>query len=110
MDSEFVSSETRRLADEPERTRVPRTFCEKLTPGLRAEIPHPSDFDPTNTTIFIGGLSGNVNEHTLRDVFGQFGDIIYTKVPANKGCGFCQFVERRSAEQAMQQLQGQVPV
>lgn len=73
-----------------------------------AEIPHPSDFDPNNTTIFIGGLSGGVDEHMLRDVFGQFGEIIYTKVPANKGCGFCQFVERRSAEQAMQRLQGQV--
>lgn len=73
-----------------------------------AGIPHPSDFDPTNTTIFIGGLSPGITEDDLRQVFGRFGEIIYTKVPANKGCGFCQFVERASAEQAMQQLQGQV--
>ena len=73
-----------------------------------AGIPHPSDFDPTNTTIFIGGLSPGINEEDLRNVFGRFGEIIYTKVPANKGCGFCQFVERPAAETAMQQLQGQV--
>ena len=73
-----------------------------------AGIPHPSDFDPTNTTIFIGGLSTGINEEDLRNVFGRFGEIIYTKVPANKGCGFCQFVDRSAAEAAMSQLQGQV--
>ena len=73
-----------------------------------AGIPHPSDFDPTNTTIFIGGLSPGITEEDLRNVFGTYGEIIYTKVPANKGCGFCQFVERSAAENAMQALQGQV--
>lgn len=76
--------------------------------GGGAGIPHPSDFDPTNTTIFIGGLSPGITEDDLRNVFGRFGEIIYTKVPANKGCGFCQFVERSAAEKAMAQLQGQV--
>jgi RNA recognition motif-containing protein len=77
-------------------------------PNPADRIPHPSDFDPTNTTIFIGGLSPGINEEDLRNVFGRFGEIIYTKVPANKGCGFCQFVDRSAAETAMQQLQGQV--
>lgn len=71
-------------------------------------IPHPSDFDPTNTTLFIGGLSSGVSEEDLRTVFSQYGDIIYTKIPPGKGCGFVQFVQRAPAEAALLQLQGQV--
>ncbi len=44
------------------------------------QTPHPSDFDPTNTTLFIGGLSAAVTEDQLRTIFGRFGDIIYVKV------------------------------
>ncbi len=40
------------------------------------------DFDPTNTTLFIGGLSGGVTEDQLRAAFARFGDIIYVKIPA----------------------------
>ena len=45
------------------------------------QAPHPSDFDPTNTTLFIGGLSPSVSEDALRAVFARFGDIIYVKIP-----------------------------
>ena len=41
-----------------------------------------ADFDPTNTTLFIGGLSGGVTEEQLRAAFARFGDIIYVKIPA----------------------------
>lgn len=71
-------------------------------------IPHPSDFDPTNTTLFIGGLSSQVSEDQLRAVFSRFGDIIYVKIPQGKGCGFVQFVLRTSAERAMVGMNGQV--
>jgi len=70
--------------------------------------PHPSDLDPTNTTLFIGGLSSQVVEEQLRAVFGQFGDIIYVKIPQGKGCGFVQFVLRASAEQAMAAMNGRI--
>lgn len=69
---------------------------------------HPSDFDPTNTTLFIGGLSSQVVEDQLRIVFGQFGDIIYVKIPQGKGCGFVQFVLRSSAERAMMAMNGKI--
>jgi len=46
-----------------------------------------ADFDPTNTTLFIGGLSGGVTEEQLRAAFARFGDIIYVKIPAVCVCG-----------------------
>ena len=38
----------------------------------------------------------------------RFGDIIYVKIPAGKGCGFVQFVLRTAAERAMTTMNGQV--
>lgn len=76
--------------------------------GGADSVPHPADLDPTNTTLFIGGLSAGVSEDQLRAIFGQYGDIVYTKIPAGKGCGFVQFVERPAAEVAMASLNGQI--
>lgn len=75
------------------------------TPAPVASQPHPSDYDPNNTTLFIGGLSSGVSEDDLRVLFGRFGDIVYTKIPPGKGCGFVQFVQRLAAEGAMAQMQ-----
>ncbi|TPX41134.1 hypothetical protein SeLEV6574_g06236 [Synchytrium endobioticum] len=62
--------------------------------------------DPTNTTVFVGGLSSNVTEDDLRTYFGPFGEIQYTKIPPGKGCGFVQFSNRTSAEAAIAQMNG----
>ncbi|KAF9577086.1 hypothetical protein BGW38_007932 [Lunasporangiospora selenospora] len=62
--------------------------------------------DPTNTTVFVGGLSGVSHEDELRNAFAMFGEITYVKIPPGKGCGFVQFVHRHSAEMAIQQLNG----
>ena len=51
--------------------------------------PHPAELDPTNTTLFIGGLSAGVAEDHLRALFGQYGDIVYVKIPAGKGEPCC---------------------
>ncbi|EFJ46633.1 hypothetical protein VOLCADRAFT_32547, partial [Volvox carteri f. nagariensis] len=64
--------------------------------------------DPNNTTLFIGGLSSGVTEDQLRGVFGRYGEIIYTKIPPGKGCGFVQFIDRQAAEYAMQEVNGQI--
>ena len=40
--------------------------------------------------------------------FGPFGEITYTKIPAGKGCGFVQFTNRSSAENAIGQMNGYV--
>ncbi|XXG52893.1 hypothetical protein AAC387_Pa03g1092 [Persea americana] len=74
-----------------------------ITPPVQAL---PVDNDITNTTIFVGGLDPNVTEDELRQVFAQFGELVYVKIPLSKGCGFVQFGARSSAEEAIQRLQG----
>lgn len=89
--------------------RVSHATAKKTPTGvLSANAPHPSDFDPANTTLFIGGLSASITEDDLRILFGRFGDIIYVKIPPGKGCGFVQYVHRPVAELAMQTMQSQV--
>ncbi|KAI9096257.1 hypothetical protein DFS34DRAFT_581585 [Phlyctochytrium arcticum] len=62
--------------------------------------------DPGNTTVFVGGLGPQATDEELRSYFAPFGEIIYTKIPAGKGCGFVQFVHRQSAEMALAQMDG----
>ena len=94
--------------------RVSIATAKKNMPGAPAAMPmsatnpHPSDHDPTNTTLFIGGLSASVTEEDLSSLFGRFGDMIYVKVPPGKGCGFVQYVHRPVAEVAMSTMQAQV--
>lgn len=70
-----------------ERRQLPATI-----PGGSSQFPssasQPGDID--NTTLFIGGLSTGVTEEQLRGTFSHYGDIIYTKIPMGKGCGFVQ--------------------
>lgn len=69
--------------------------------------PSNQDFDdPTNTTVFVGGLANGLNEDTLMALFEAFGPIIDIKVPPGKGCGFVKFIERKDAENAIEGLHG----
>ncbi|KAJ7260522.1 hypothetical protein O6H91_17G006500 [Diphasiastrum complanatum] len=70
--------------------------------------PFTTDNDPNNTTIFVGGLDPTVTDEDLRQVFGQFGELVYVKIPLGKGCGFVQFTYRACAEEALQRLHGTV--
>eukprot|EP01018_Ginkgo_biloba_P035497 Gb_20979 [translate_table: standard] len=90
-------------------------MCWAVIPAYQAPAsgaPHAqgfqSDNDLTNTTIFVGGLDANVTDEELRQVFGQFGDLLSVKIPVGKGCGFVQFSNRSSAEEALQRLHGTV--
>ncbi|KAI8328835.1 hypothetical protein BC941DRAFT_363378 [Chlamydoabsidia padenii] len=62
--------------------------------------------DPSNTTVFVGGLSAPVSEDELRMYFEPFGNITYVKIPPGKGCGFVQYVTRKAAEWAIEQMNG----
>ncbi|KAK9058567.1 hypothetical protein SSX86_023409 [Deinandra increscens subsp. villosa] len=66
----------------------------------------PVDTDLTNTTVYIGNLDPAVTEEEVRQIFLQFGEIVYVKIPAAKGCGFVQFTARTSAEEAIQRMHG----
>ncbi|MBW0474087.1 hypothetical protein O181_013802 [Austropuccinia psidii MF-1] len=66
-----------------------------------ASVANQASNDPSNTTVFVGGLPACISEATLKTFFQNFGEITYVKIPPNKGCGFVQFVRRADAEQAM---------
>lgn len=44
--------------------------------------------------VFVGGLDSSVKDQDLRQIFGQYGDLVSVKIPVGKGCGFVQFVNR----------------
>ncbi|XP_059301494.1 polyadenylate-binding protein RBP45-like isoform X2 [Lycium ferocissimum] len=62
--------------------------------------------DPTNTTIFVGNLDANVTDDHLRQVFGNYGQLLHVKIPVGKRCGFVQFADRSCAEEALRALSG----
>ena len=62
--------------------------------------------DAGNSTVFVGGLDPALVEADLRKYFEPFGELVYVKIPAGKGCGFVQFVHRSCAEQSIAQLNG----
>ncbi|WPK26758.1 hypothetical protein PUMCH_004119 [Australozyma saopauloensis] len=64
--------------------------------------------DPTNTTVFVGGLLHEVSEHTLFTLFKHFGQILQIKIPAGKNCGFIKFNTREDAEEAILAMEGYV--
>ncbi|CAE5957213.1 unnamed protein product [Arabidopsis arenosa] len=66
----------------------------------------PTDNDPNNTTVFVGGLDQSVTDDHLKNVFGQYGEIVHVKIPAGKRCGFVQFSEKSCAEEALRMLNG----
>ncbi|KAI8097149.1 uncharacterized protein BX664DRAFT_364187 [Halteromyces radiatus] len=62
--------------------------------------------DPSNTTVFVGGLSTPLSEDELRLYFAPYGEVTYVKIPPGKGCGFVQYVSRQSAEMAIERMNG----
>ncbi|EGW31816.1 uncharacterized protein SPAPADRAFT_56576 [Spathaspora passalidarum NRRL Y-27907] len=62
--------------------------------------------DPTNTTVFVGGLSSEVSEPTLFTLFKPFGIIQQVKIPPGKNCGFVKYTTREEAEEAIAAMQG----
>ncbi|KAG8046680.1 hypothetical protein GUJ93_ZPchr0008g12942 [Zizania palustris] len=82
----------------------------KKATGIQEKVPSAqgvqSDNDPNNTTIFVGGLDSNVTEDVLKQVFTPYGDVVHVKIPIGKRCGFVQYSNRSSAEEALQILQG----
>ncbi|CAI0468269.1 unnamed protein product, partial [Linum tenue] len=65
-----------------------------------------SENDPNNTTIFVGNLDSNVTDDHLRELFGQYGQLVHVKIPAGKRCGFVQYANRSCAEEALNRLNG----
>ncbi|GLT62106.1 hypothetical protein SLA2020_347690 [Shorea laevis] len=69
---------------------------------------NPGENDPNNTTVFVGGLDPSVTEDQLKQFFSQVGELVHVKIPVGKHCGFVQFANRTTAEQALSMLNGSV--
>ncbi|CAA6658872.1 unnamed protein product [Spirodela intermedia] len=112
-----------RFGDESEKSRAMTemngAFCSSRAMRIGAATPRkssgfasngsqglPTDGDSSNTTVFVGGLDPNVSEDDLRQSFSECGDIASVKIPVGKQCGFVQFVQRSSAEEALNKLNG----
>lgn len=46
--------------------------------------------------IFVGNLDASVTDDHLRQVFGNYGQLLHVKIPLGKRCGFVQFTDRYS--------------
>lgn len=65
------------------------------------------------TKLFVGGLSWNTTDQTLRDLFAQAGTVVSAQVITDKfsgrsrGFGFVEMATPEEAQAAMQKLNGQ---
>ncbi|KAH7859308.1 hypothetical protein Vadar_034393 [Vaccinium darrowii] len=66
-------------------------------------LPPPTAHQPP---ILVDGFEENVSDDSLRQVFGQFGELVHVKIPAHKRYGFVQFADRACAEQALLVVNG----
>lgn len=62
--------------------------------------------DPTNTTVFVGGIDPSVTHDILRSAFHPFGEIVGIKIPHGKGCGFIEFATHDQAAHVLKELNG----
>lgn len=62
--------------------------------------------DPSNTTVFVGGINDSVTEKVLRDTFSCAGEIHTVTTPPGRGCAFVTFAHRASAEHVINNMQG----
>lgn len=70
------------------------------------QIPPLNDFtDPNNTTLFVKGLSPSITDHEFKATLQPFGQIVYVRLFVEKRSGIVQYVDRKSAEAAMNKLQ-----
>ncbi|VDP12173.1 unnamed protein product [Soboliphyme baturini] len=78
------------------------------SPGAQAKVDTSKHFH-----VFVGDLSPEIDNKTLRDAFAPFGEISDVKVIRDlqtlksKGYGFVSFVQREDAERAIEQMNGQ---
>ena len=70
--------------------------------------------EPGNTTVFVGGINRNFTVELLKALFRPFGEFWSVNLPCHsrgKGemetsCGFIHYMERESAEKAIELMQG----
>jgi U2-associated protein SR140 len=73
--------------------------------------------DPLTTNLYVGNLAPTLDEHVLKLAFGKFGPIASVKImwprdeeqrARGRMSGFVAFMTRRSAEDALAEMQGRL--
>jgi len=62
----------------------------------------------SNTTVYVGNVTGEVNEATLRQLFGEFGVLDEVKHQPDKGFAFVRYRAHEAAAKAIVTLSGKV--
>eukprot|EP00002_Diphylleia_rotans_P037804 TRINITY_DN8492_c0_g2_i1.p1 TRINITY_DN8492_c0_g2~~TRINITY_DN8492_c0_g2_i1.p1 ORF type:complete len:379 (+),score=78.27 TRINITY_DN8492_c0_g2_i1:47-1183(+) len=66
----------------------------------------PPEIDPNNTTIYIGGLVGKVDDVEFHRLLLAYGNVDSIRMLPEKACAIVKFQERAAAESFMNNLQG----
>ncbi|CAI0436439.1 unnamed protein product [Linum tenue] len=103
MNGQYCSSRPMRIGPAASKKPVAQQFQTATYQNAQGSQ---GEMDPNNTTIFVGALDPSVSDDVLRSVFGKYGELVHVKIPPGKRCGFVQFANRSSAEQALQMLNG----
>ncbi|CAN0875253.1 Glycine-rich RNA-binding protein 2, mitochondrial [Linum grandiflorum] len=97
-------------------------FCNKLGSLVRQSVSQngPSPMGSMlnavrcmSSKLFVGGLSYNTDDHTLKEAFDRFGDVVDVKVildrdtGRSRGFGFVNFSDSEAANSAMSGMDGQ---
>ncbi|TFH40792.1 MAG: RNA-binding protein [Chrysiogenales bacterium] len=65
-----------------------------------------------SVNIYVGNLSYDATESQLKDLFGQYGEVLSVKIimdqysGRSKGFGFIEMADKNDAESAIQKLDG----
>lgn len=62
----------------------------------------------TITSLYIGGVTTEITEDDIRDVFYTYGEISSVRKVASRFCAFVTFTERSAAEKAAEALHGKL--
>ncbi|KAL3639959.1 Polyadenylate-binding protein rbp45 [Castilleja foliolosa] len=101
-----VVCSTRAMRVGPAANKKPMNSAPTQTASYQSSQGSQGESDPSNTTIFVGGLDPSVTDDYLKQVFSQYGELVHVKIPVGKRCGFVQFADRSCADQALSNLNG----
>ncbi|XP_052789091.1 ELAV-like protein 1 [Mya arenaria] len=89
--------------------------CEIENKRIKVALARPPGENTKGSNLYIRNVPHNYDEHTLQDLFSPYGNVIQTRIlmdhntGMSKGVGFVLFETKPCAEQAMNDLNGQVP-
>ena len=89
--------------------------CEIGNKQLKVALARPPGENTKGANLYVRNVPHNYNEHSLRDLFAQYGSIIQCRIltdqitKASKGVAFVLFDNRECAEIALKEMNGQTP-